>query len=201
MTKWWANRRQKNIKDRLGRLENQSNQKIIDFLDVGCGEGYVLVEASERGWKAHGIDVSDNRIVSAKGQDILFSLGDIFGAQFPDNHFDCIYMDSVLEHVLNPIAYLKELNRIIKESGVVYIGVPNEDCLFNDIKKLLYIIFAKANMSSRIKPFVSPYHVTGFNRRSITFASMKTNLKLYIIEILVVPMNCCNSIYSPGLFL
>ena len=110
-------------------------------------------------------------------------------------------MDSVLEHVLNPIAYLKELNRIIKESGVVYIGVPNEDCLFNDIKKLLYIIFAKANMSSRIKPFVSPYHVTGFNRRSITFASMKTNLKLYIIEILVVPMNCCNSIYSPGLFL
>lgn len=178
MTKWWTNRRQKDRNDRLDLLEEHSNHRIINFLDVGCGEGYVIIEASERGWKAHGIDVSDNRIVSAKGKDILFSLSDIFDAQFPDNHFDCIYMDSVLEHVLNPIAYLKELNRIIKECGVVYIGVPNEDCLFNDIKKLLYIIFGKGNISARIKPFISPYHVTGFNRKSITIASMKTNFEI-----------------------
>ncbi|MFQ5686765.1 MAG: class I SAM-dependent methyltransferase [Candidatus Scalindua sp.] len=178
MTRWWANQRKKDRKYRLRQLEGYSNQKIINFLDVGCGEGYVLIEASERGWKAHGIDVFDNRIVSAKGKDILFSLGDIFDAQFPDNHFDCIYMDSVLEHVLNPIAYLKELNRIIKEYGVVYIGVPNEDCLFNDIKKLLYIIFGKGKISARIKPFVSPYHVTGFNRKPVMIASMKTNFEI-----------------------
>ena len=178
MTKWWKNRRARERKDRFNRLEKYSNQKIMNFLDIGCGEGFTLVEASERGWKAYGVDVSDNRVNSARGKDIFFKSGDLFNAQFPNNYFDCIYMDSVLEHVVNPIIYLRELKRIMREGGILYVGVPNEGCLFNDIKKLLYVLLGKNEISVRIKPFIEPYHVVGFTKKSLITACIQTNFKI-----------------------
>lgn len=178
MTKWWARRRERDRKDRLNRLAALAKRRITNFLDVGCGEGYVLLEAAARGWKAYGLDISDNRGGFAKKEDLSFIQGDIFEARFPDNHFDCAYMDSVLEHVANPIAYLNELNRIMRNGGVIYIGVPNEDVLRNDIKKLLYFIFGKRSISSRIKPFVSPFHINGFTKKSLLAAALRANFKV-----------------------
>ena len=177
LTKWWARQRERDWKNRLNRLEISAKRKITNFLDVGCGEGYVLLEAAERGWKAHGVDISDNRGGFARREDVSFIQGDIFEARFPDNFFDCVYVDSVLEHVADPIAFLNELNRIIKNGGVLYIGVPNEDALFNDIKKFLYFIWGKRSISSRLKPFVSPFHTNGFTKKSLLAAALRANFK------------------------
>lgn len=178
MTKWWARRREKDREERLDRLEAAAKQKIVNFLDVGCGEGYVLLEAVKRGWKAHGVDISDNRIELARGSEIDFIKADIFEAQYPDNYFDCIYMDSVLEHVPCPVSHLNELMRIMKEEGVLYVGVPNEDSLFNDVKALLYFICGKSKISPRIKPFISPFHVSGFTKKSLITSALKCNFKV-----------------------
>ena len=87
------------------------------------------------------------------------------------------YLDSVLEHVLNPKEYLLKINSILKVGGVVYIGVPNEDCMFNDIRKLLFQLLGMKDISEKIKPFDSPYHVIGYNKESLEFIFNKTNLK------------------------
>ncbi|BBO18574.1 class I SAM-dependent methyltransferase [Candidatus Brocadia pituitae] len=113
MTKWWARKRDRDRKNRLDKLQECLNQKRMRFLDIGCGEGYVLIEAADRGWEVHGIDVFDNRMQLAKRQDIKFFKGEIKNAHFPDNHFDCIYMDSVLEHILNPVDYLGNVNNFV----------------------------------------------------------------------------------------
>ncbi len=178
MTKWWASRRERDRKDRLNRLERKANRKLINFLDVGCGEGYVLIEASKKGWKAHGIDISDNRVDLARKDGISFTKADIFEAKFSDHSFDCIYMDSVLEHVLDPISYLSELNRIMKKGGVLYLGVPNENSLFKDVRKFLLIMSGKRNISARINPFVSPYHISGFTKKSLMISALKSNFKV-----------------------
>ncbi|MEB2309928.1 MAG: methyltransferase domain-containing protein [Candidatus Brocadiaceae bacterium] len=117
MTAWWAKRRERDRRNRLNKLQAFSKGKIKHFLDVGCGEGYVLLEAADRGWKAHGIDVFDNRVDTAKREDIRFTGGDLFTAKFPDNYFDAVYMDSVLEHIFNPVDYLKEIRRILTRGG------------------------------------------------------------------------------------
>ncbi|GJQ48165.1 MAG: hypothetical protein HKUEN01_05510 [Candidatus Kuenenia stuttgartiensis] len=182
MTKWWAKKRDKDRKNRLDKLQRFINQKRIRFLDIGCGEGYVLIEAADRGWEVHGIDVFDNRMQSAKRQDIKFYKGDIYNVQFPDNHFDCIYMDSVLEHLFYPVNYLKELNRILKVGGLIYCGVPNEDCLVNDFKKLFYTLSGKGDISARIKPFMQPYHVSGFTKKSLQIAAMKSDFQIVHIK-------------------
>lgn len=182
MTKWWAKKRDKDRKNRLDKLQRCLNQKRIRFLDIGCGEGYVLIEAADRGWEVHGIDVFDNRMQSAKRQDIKFFKGAIISAHFPDNHFDCIYMDSVLEHLFDPVDHLKELHRILKVGGLIYCGVPNEDCLVNDFKKLFYALSGKGYISERIKPFMQPYHVSGFTKKSLQIAALQLDFQIVQIR-------------------
>jgi ubiquinone/menaquinone biosynthesis C-methylase UbiE len=182
MTQWWAKKRERDRRQRLDWLCQNCSHPINRFLDISCGEGYVLVDAMERGWHAHGIDVSDNRIYKAKVNRIPFSKGDLFRASFPDNYFDCIYMDSVLEHVIDPLAHLKELNRILRPGGVMYVGVPNEDSLFNECKKVIFVLLGKSNISSRIKPFKHPYHVIGFTRHSLRIMLTKTGFEILKIR-------------------
>jgi len=165
-TKWHLKKRQTDRVNRLNKLQKMSANPIINFLDVGCGEGFMLLEAEQRGWNVYGLDISDNRTGEAK-ELRNFKKCELLKSQYPDNFFDCIYLDSILEHVTNPREYLKEINRILKCSGVIYIGVPNEDSLYNTLRKVNNFVFAKGKYSNKIKPFVTPYHVGGFNRYSI----------------------------------
>jgi SAM-dependent methyltransferase len=87
-------------------------------------------------------------------------------------------MDSVLEHLIIPLEYLKELNKILKPGGVVYIGVPNEDSLLNDFRKIVFRITGKGELSEKIKPFEPSYHVAGFTKKSLRIAAWKANLKI-----------------------
>lgn len=51
--------------------------------------------------------------------------GDIWEAKYPENHFDFIHISHVIEHVLDPKAYLHEMKRILKPGGYLAIGTPN----------------------------------------------------------------------------
>lgn len=167
MPRWWARRRSEHRKQRLDWLQECFYDPINKFLDIGCGEGYVLMDALKRGWNTYGIDISDNRMDAAKNKDITFIKGGIIEASFPDNFFDCIYLDSVLEHMLDPLGSLGEIRRILRKGGVLYVGVPNEECLFNDVKRLLFILSGKRGLSARLQPFKPPYHVIGFTKKSL----------------------------------
>lgn len=177
MTKWHEKRRHIDRKRRFENLAKYCSSEIKNFLDVGAGEGFGLLEAEFRGWNAFGVDISDNRIESAKQESIRFINKDLIRAQLPSNFFDAVYMDSVLEHVLNPYEYLVEIKRIMKKGGILYIGIPNEDSLFNDVKKIAYKILGN-NLSSRLTPFKTPYHVVGFNKKSIILTLQKADLKV-----------------------
>ena len=169
MSKWYEKNRAKDRKERFDKLALFFNKTVNNFLDVGCGEGHCLVEAEKRGWKSHGVDISDHRIEMAKNNTIQFKNSTLTQSNYPDNHFDIIYLDSVLEHVLNPLDYLNEIRRILKKGGLLYIGVPNEDSLLNDFKKVFYWI-SRNKVAAKLKPFETPYHVVGFNEKSIKFA-------------------------------
>lgn len=177
-TDWLIKKREKELDERFSRLNQKSKNKIGTFLDVGCGEGKTLAKALAFGWEAWGVDVVDNRSREAKDESIRFKTCTLVNANFPNDYFDCIYCDSVLEHVLNPVEYLKEIHRILKKGGVVYIGVPNEESFFNDIKKLLFYLLKKKQIAAQLKPFDSPYHVFGFTKKSLTFAVTQNKFEL-----------------------
>jgi len=168
MSNWYEKNREKDRIARFNNLEIYVPVSEKKFLDVGCGEGNCLIEAIRRSWQTYGVDITDNRIPAAKNHSIKFYQSDLINCHFPDNFFHIIYMDSVLEHVINPLEYLLEIKRILAKGGVVYIGIPNEDSLLNDIRKIFYSLKA-SKLSPKLKPFETPYHVTGFNERSIHF--------------------------------
>jgi SAM-dependent methyltransferase len=176
MPAWWTKKRQRDRKERLGRLDKYSQIPIRNFLDIGCGEGFVLIDAQKKGWNPLGIDIADNRVGAAK--EISFIKGDLQQAAFADNYFDCIYLDSVLEHILEPISFLNEVNRVLKPGGVLYIGVPNEECLFNDVRKLIFGAIGKTGVSVRALPFKSPYHVNGFTKHSLKIALKRCEFEI-----------------------
>ena len=174
---WYTKKRKLDSKERLKKASGFTSNKIENFLDIGCGEGYSLIEAMSRGWNVYGLDITDHRIENAKASSIKFINSDLINSNLPSNFFDIIYIDSVLEHVYNPSDYLSEIKRILKKGGILYLGVPNEDSLFNDVRKIIYKITRK-NITEKIKPFQSPYHINGFNKSSLTFALNITGFKI-----------------------
>ena len=167
MTKWWAEERSRNRKYRLNLIQHYHKGPIRKFLDVGCGEGYVLIDALKKNWDVYGLDISDYRVEKAKTDKIEFSECDLLNASYPDNFFDAVHLDSVLEHVIDPNQLLVEINRVTKVGGLAYFAVPNEDSLTNWGRKLFYILSGKSELSPAIKPFKSPFHVVGFTKKSL----------------------------------
>ncbi len=106
-----------------------------------------------------------------------FFKGNIFDANFPDNYFSTIYMDSVLEHLLNPMETLQELRRILMPGGVLFVIVPNEDSFDNSMIKIIRNLAFQSYKYGKIKPFITPYHVHGFNKTSLKVALINSKFK------------------------
>jgi SAM-dependent methyltransferase len=72
---------------------------------------------------------------------------------------------------------LQELRRILKPGGVLFLIVPNEDSLNNDFVKLIYTLSFQPKKYGKIKPFVIPYHIHGFNSSSLREALSGSRFK------------------------
>ena len=95
------------------------------LLDLGCGPGFLSVEAVEfvgtRG-QVHGLDSSGNMLAIAQGRaerkattDVVqFHEGDALNLPFPDNNFDAAAVLQVYEYISDVDAALKELVRVLK---------------------------------------------------------------------------------------
>jgi len=181
-TPWLINKREKELDKRIDKLSAIIKKSKPRFLDVGCGEGNAMLAASKRGWEASGVDITDNREEKAKIEGIKFTEGNLLSLSLPGSHYDIVYVDSVLEHVTEPLLYLVEIRRILKDDGIVYIGVPNEDSLQNDIKKIMYSLLGKKGIASKLKPFDSPYHIIGFNKRSLKASIERAGYELVFLR-------------------
>ena len=110
------------------------------LLDVGCGEGWALKYFKEKLWDVVGLDYSDYGITihnqSCLDQLIIGDISKNIVSLINENQeFDVIWMDNVLEHVLQPIVLLRQLRRLISPNGVMVIQVPND---FSLVQQYLY---------------------------------------------------------------
>jgi 2-polyprenyl-3-methyl-5-hydroxy-6-metoxy-1,4-benzoquinol methylase len=117
-------------------IENKRIQTLIGFsgiednhevLDLGCGGGHIL-ERIDRGILT-GIDASETQIKRAKlrlRKDIILIRAAGEHIPFEDRHFDRIICSEVLEHVLEPEAILREIERVLKDDGIISLSIPNE---------------------------------------------------------------------------
>lgn len=184
MTQWWENQRDNIIPQRrFGTIAKYLVGEKGIFLEVGCGEGIALKYAQDVGYSIYGQDVSGyfSTVVKKKtGIDIF--VGSLQDAKYNENFFDVVYMDSVLEHVNSPISLLREIHKIIKPEGILYLVLPNEDSLVNDCRGILFKYFDRRNRSSRIDPLQNPYHIIGFNKSSLEYAAHLAYFEIRFIK-------------------
>jgi len=98
------------------------------ILDVGCGNGEMIGWMKEYGWKTYGVDTSREACEQAEKQGLDVFCGELQDAHFSSDFFDVITVNHVLEHVHNPLALLKECNRILKKDGLFIVDCPNFGC-------------------------------------------------------------------------
>lgn len=101
-------------------------KKGTNLLDIGCGEGFFLFNASRAGYVAKGIELSQDAAAYAKREFSLAIEARAFEErQFPENCFDIVTLWQVLEHLPYPLAILKEVHRILKPGGLLIVSTPD----------------------------------------------------------------------------
>jgi SAM-dependent methyltransferase len=96
-----------------------------ELLDFGSGWGSVLNEAGRTGWRATGIEVDERKIAFCREQGLNAVYGDLLHQPFAAGTFDAAIAEQVFEHLYSPVAYMKELHRVLRPDGVLYVAVPN----------------------------------------------------------------------------
>jgi SAM-dependent methyltransferase len=95
------------------------------LLDFGCGWGAVLNEAKQAGWSATGVEVDERKVEFCREQGLTAVFGELLDRPFAAATFDAAIAEQVFEHLYSPVAYLRELHRVLKPGGVLYVAVPN----------------------------------------------------------------------------
>ncbi len=88
-------------------------------LDIGAREGGLRKYLPDDA-RYQGIDITPE---FASDSVMTRDISD--GIPFPDESYDFVFCIEVLEHVPNPFAAFGEINRVLRDAGVLVVSVPN----------------------------------------------------------------------------
>lgn len=99
------------------------------ILDAGCGSGGITLSLAEESALAVGLDLearfrdSGTRLAREKGiRNAAFVQGDGARLPFSSAAFDLVLSHSVIEHVSEADAYMRECHRVLRPRGILYLS-------------------------------------------------------------------------------
>jgi SAM-dependent methyltransferase len=116
----------------LAEWEARGATRIL--LDVGCGVGQLVHGATRRGWDALGIDLAPDAIEVAHERGARCRVLDFFASELDDRRFGVIVMSELIEHVPDPLAFLRRARDLLRRDGFLYLTTPNFDCLTRRVR-------------------------------------------------------------------
>ncbi len=112
------------------------------IIDIGCADGsFGKLIKEEKGAEVWGIEFMKEEAVKAKKvlDNVFSGPCENFIDELPDNYFDVIYFNDILEHLVDPFSILKRVNSKLKDNGVVISSIPN----IRYYKTIIDLIFRK----------------------------------------------------------
>ncbi len=132
LIRWTERRRLATISAMVAAEANDS------VLEVGCGGGHVLRLFPHA--NLTGVDVSGEMLRKArrnlKGYRVELLKGEFDDLDLPAHSFDRVICSEVLEHVVDPEAVLRGIQRLLRPDGRVVVTFTN-DHLVNKIKSVI----------------------------------------------------------------
>ncbi len=97
------------------------------LLDVGSAEGFFLKGIEDNSqWKAEGVEIIESAVKFSKEiLNLNVHLGTLDTLTGCEEKYDFIRMNNVIEHIQNPIQFIKKSYNILKQSGKIYCTTPN----------------------------------------------------------------------------
>jgi SAM-dependent methyltransferase len=128
--------------ERLARLEQALERPVrgLRLLNVGCGTGGFNQVAEEAGALTWGVDLDAEAVAIARQR---VGHGGIARARagslpFRGGSFDVVYCYSTLEHVADPIQALREMVRVLRPKGRLYLHTPSRGSCFETHYKIFW---------------------------------------------------------------
>lgn len=129
--------------EKISRLLDLTHRpQPMRILEIGAGSGGIahwLATQSGIQCQVEAVDVCDNRTVR---DGYAFQLVHRVELPFADSSFDVVITNHVIEHVGNADAqrrHLSEIHRVMKQSGMGYLAVPNRWMLVEPHFKLAFL--------------------------------------------------------------
>ncbi len=148
-----------NTMEELHKASPKQKNKKRMLLDIGSGPGLFLNTADKLGIDAMGIEPSLQAYKYSKKKykcNVVNST--IEGLKGYNKKFDFIHSSLVLEHILDPLAFVEKSKAMLAPNGLFCIIVPND---FNPVQTIIHSL-------GKPQWWVSPFeHLNYFNRKSL----------------------------------
>lgn len=146
------------LKEGINLLENSKE----NFLEIGCGNGFMLQEALKLGFKnVKGIEPSKDAISCADDKIKNFIQHGIFDENHIENEkYDLVFIAMIIEHVVDSNKFLESIYNVLKPGGVVI-------CICHNERHFL------AKILKENHPIINDEHVAVFNEKALNLIFKK----------------------------
>ena len=150
----------------------QRHKPSARLLDLGCGAGFFLDAARQRGHEVAGVDLSPVPVEYARSKlGLEVSMGSLYEYRAPSGTFDVISVFQTIEHDPHPADLGREFFRILAPGGIVMVTTPAADG------------FVARVMGKRWFGYRNVEHVSFFNRRSLRYVLERSGFEVLHLEV------------------
>lgn len=148
---------------------SQVQKKTGRILDVGCGNAWVASKMCPENYEVFSMDISLENTAGALEkypfENHSAVVADVFSLPFNDNVFDYIIASEIIEHVIDPAVFVKNLLRILKPGGSLIVTTPYKE-------KIRYSLCVHCN---KLTPLFA--HIHSFDEKKLLSLYQGLNLK------------------------
>jgi len=165
-------------------------KNVQSILDVGCGSGWVAKTFIKRRVKVHSLDIT--KINPSKALELYPSqkhfgvVADSFHLPFADSSFDCVIASEIIEHVVDPAAFIKEVFRVVSRGGKLIITTPYRE-------KLMYYLCIHCNQMTPVHAHIHSFdekmlggYYKGNDLESFKFKTFGNKLLIFLRTYIVL---------------
>lgn len=162
---------------------------VASLLEVGTGSGgiaHYLAHLPDTAIDVDAVDVVDSRVLHegyrfTQVHDVLLP--------FPNARFDVVISNHVIEHVgdrTQQVKHLREIKRVMKPDGIVYLAVPNRWMLTEPHYKLRFLSWLPRSLRSpylRFRGLGDYYDCEPLERRELERLAQEAGLSFRNISV------------------